>query len=544
MAHWISALSIRWKLQFSFFLVTMVTIVFVRWGGYQELVRLIEIAKQAGVQAGVLAQLDARLVAYVTDALWQSALELIVLYGVISVLAKRLVAPIESLCRAASKIEQGNLSQTVETHAKDEIGELARSFNAMQSGLTRIVCSIDSNSAQMAQSSYQVASISREINQVSQSENEVVEGMTQDATALIEVAESVQHIAQEAIERSSKANLGAQEGREYVGGNVSRMEDTVQDVTRASNQVNELKGAAQQIYDIIGTIRAIAEQTNLLALNAAIEAARAGESGRGFAVVADEVRDLANRTTDSTGKITEIINQVNEQVGQVAESMEAVVERVNGSRERAVEAGKIIGRIAEDISITAESNQKIDEVSRTQLTQLQMLQIRLAGLYESVQENTIKVSTTGSVGEDLYRVAEELRKELAQFTYQRVARVEKNTNDKRAAPRLSHQLRVRFWQDGNHSESICSDLSLTGMKLRLSHKLAEDVPLDLDIFLPHEDLAEYEAQRPVSVRGEVMWQRQEGGQLHCGLRFIELDDERLAGLQRCFDYFHQDAYYS
>ena len=543
MMRWFSALSIRWKLQLSFFLVTLVTIVFMRWGSYQELVRLIEIARQANVEPVVLAQLDARRVAYLTNTLWQSALELLVLYGLISLLARRLVAPIESLCRVVGKIEQGDLTHTVENRSEDEIGKLARGFNAMQSGLTKIVRSIDTNSSQMAQSSYQVASISREITEVSQSENAVVEGMTQDAATLIEVAESVQHIAQEAIERATTASTAAQEGREYVGGNVSRMEDTVADVTRASDQVNELKGAAEQIYDIIGTIRAIAEQTNLLALNAAIEAARAGESGRGFAVVADEVRDLANRTTDSTGKITDIINQVNEQVGQVAESMEAVVARVNGSRERAVEAGEQIARIAEDISSAADSNQKIDEVSKNQLYQLQMLQIRLAGLFESVQQSSIKVATTGSVAKDLFRVSEDLRQELAQFTYQRDAQLEKDTNDKRAAPRLSHQLRVRFWQDGQQSESICSDLSLSGMKLRLSQRLVENVPLDLDIFLPYANLAEYENQRPVSVRGEIVWQREEAGQLHCGLRFIELDEERMAGLQGCFDFFHQAARY-
>lgn len=539
-----SAMSIRWKLQLGFFLVVILTIVFVRWSGYRELLALIDIARENQVAPNILAQLDTRLSAYVLDSIWQSAVELIVLFVVISVFAKRFVAPIEALCEAVKEIGHGNLTRKIETSSKDEIGVLGNSFNTMLTGLTAIVRKIDNNSSQMAQSAYQVATIANEIGRVSQSENEVADGMNQDAVELIGVAESVQALAQEAIERANVSSAGAQEGIDYVGGNVTRMEDTVSEVTKASNQVSDLKGDAQQIYDIIGTIRSIAEQTNLLALNAAIEAARAGESGRGFAVVADEVRDLATRTTESTSKITEIINQVNEQIGQVAESMESVVERVNGSRERASEAGAIITRISDDISSTAESNQKIDEVSKTQLTQLQMLQIRIAGLCESVQANVIKVGTTVNVGEDLYQVTEDLRGVLEEFTYDSDVGTVKESHEKRDAPRLGHKMRVRFWQGDHQGESICSDLSLTGMKLRIKDKLSDHEPLDLEIFLPYENLEQYESQRPVALRAEVVWQRIENEQLHCGVRFIELTSEREQGLRRCFEFFNQDAQYA
>lgn len=43
-------LSIRWKLQISFFLVTMITIVVNRLVGYGELDHLISIAKEHGVE--------------------------------------------------------------------------------------------------------------------------------------------------------------------------------------------------------------------------------------------------------------------------------------------------------------------------------------------------------------------------------------------------------------------------------------------------------------------------------------------------------------
>jgi signal transduction histidine kinase len=53
-------------------------------------------------------------------------------------LSRRILGPIEALTAAARKLEQGDLSQRVAAHSKDEIGELARAFNAMADGLARI----------------------------------------------------------------------------------------------------------------------------------------------------------------------------------------------------------------------------------------------------------------------------------------------------------------------------------------------------------------------------------------------------------------------
>jgi signal transduction histidine kinase len=55
-----------------------------------------------------------------------------------AVLSRRILGPVEALTVAARKMEKGDLSQRVTVRSQDEIGELARAFNAMADGLARI----------------------------------------------------------------------------------------------------------------------------------------------------------------------------------------------------------------------------------------------------------------------------------------------------------------------------------------------------------------------------------------------------------------------
>jgi signal transduction histidine kinase len=53
-------------------------------------------------------------------------------------LSRRILRPVEALTAAARRMGRGDLSQRVEVQSNDEIGELARAFNAMADGLTRL----------------------------------------------------------------------------------------------------------------------------------------------------------------------------------------------------------------------------------------------------------------------------------------------------------------------------------------------------------------------------------------------------------------------
>ena len=538
-SRWLLSLSIRWKLQISFFLVAMVTIVVNRTVGYGEMEAIITTAREKGVDPVILDALSSHLDAYVADSIWQSAIEFVILFAIIAVLANRFVAPIKSLCRALEGVENGDLTSKIKNRSKDEIGILERSFNGMLTKLTQVIRNIDDNGKQMAQSAYQAATISHEIASVSKAENSRSEEVSTVTEQLRKMSCTVNELAENASNRAVNTEERARESIDTVNSNIAKMDNTVDEVNRASREIDELKTSADRIYEIIATISTIAEQTNLLALNASIEAARAGDSGHGFAVVAEEVRALASRTSDSSEEISKIIGSLSGHVNLVTTAMNTVVDRVHSSQEKARETSQAISAMVREVGETAKSTHKISDASQEQLKNFEFLLASLARLFETFKASAGKAETTAIIGNDLYRISGSMNDLLAKFDYECQDTIESAPNEKRKSPRISNHLRVKATQDSTQLDTICRDFSVTGMQLRSKDQLNESVPLSIEVFLPYDDLQKYKNQEPLSVNGKIVWQRTVEDGFAQGIQFIDVTSRQNQLLQECFSYFNK-----
>ncbi|MDX8044624.1 methyl-accepting chemotaxis protein [Gracilibacillus sp. S3-1-1] len=86
---------------------------------------------------------------------------------------------------------------------------------------------------------------------------------------------------------------------------------------------------SSEIHEVTQIINNIAEQSNLLGLNASIEAARAGEHGRTFSVVADEIRKMASGSAEGSQKINEVIKDTLNNIQKTSEQLSELAQAVD-----------------------------------------------------------------------------------------------------------------------------------------------------------------------------------------------------------------------
>ena len=449
--------------------------------------------------------------------------------------------PLANAVAVAELVAEGRLDKDIHITSHDETGALLTALTKMQYKLHAVLKEVDDCGRNMGQSAFQVTAISNEISDVSKQQ----EGQSGEVTSAMQqvqqISSEVQVQAMDASDRSDQVEKLAREGIENVRQNIGSMDETTLQVSRASAEMQELEEFAQLIHGIVNVIKEIAGQTNLLALNAAIEAARAGEAGRGFAVVADEVRKLAERTTRSATEVGEIIGQLSGKVQQVVATMNVVVQKVNITQEEARKTANTMEGIAITAVDTAKANQRISSVSQQQVDQFGLLRSTLETLFAVLRESGLKVKTTAAIGEDLRAVTRRLNDIMSGFTFTGELEIEAEQHEKRRVPRANNSLRVKITQDGTTFEAVASDFSLKGLRLRLSHPVQEREQLDLALYLPNDDLDQYEKQEPLRVRGSIAWLRKDGENYQCGVEFQNVDQAKVRLMKKCFEFYNKNA---
>ncbi|MDB2373091.1 methyl-accepting chemotaxis protein [Psychrosphaera haliotis] len=297
------------------------------------------------------------------------------LFGIlVFILLKKLILkPIIQQTETIQELTKGDGDLTVRIGStrKDEIGEMARSFDGLLDKMHFTIKNVKDKTNLLLNS---VAEVSDLANYMTREQAE----QHQKADLLASAIEEFRATASMVASNTDNANSVSQGVYEEAKTGSTTLKDTTdrikmqsESIAESETVIEELAKDSESISTVLDVIRNIAEQTNLLALNAAIEAARAGEQGRGFAVVADEVRSLASRTQSSTEEINSMIEKLQRQSERATEIIFKNREEAQQNVGHTEQANLAFMNV---LSAMQQINQLNDEVSRAANEQSQVSQ--------------------------------------------------------------------------------------------------------------------------------------------------------------------------
>ena len=297
-----------------------------------------------------------------SNQLAEETTRLLIIFAVAAVLiavfsawavTRSVTGPVNEAVQAAKRLAKGDLTVSVRTERRDEMGHMMNALQDMISKLSHIIGEVNEAGASLNGAAQQVSSTAQSLSQSSSEQAAAVEETTASIEQMTASVNQNSDNARVTNDMAVKAATEAQEG---------------------GTAVKETVEAMRKIADRIGIIDDIAYQTNLLALNAAIEAARAGEHGKGFAVVAAEVRKLAERSQVAA-----------QEISQVAGSSVRMAEK----------AGGLLDEMVPNIQRTSDLVQEISAASLEQSSATDQINKRHEPAEQGHPAKRLGVGTTG-----------------------------------------------------------------------------------------------------------------------------------------------------
>ncbi len=307
--------------------------------------------------------------------------------GLYALIRRAVSQPLDELAGAITAVAQGDLTHTLHSDRRDEIGALVAETEGMRTRYLQAMQQVRQAAESISTASAEIAAGNQDL---SDRTEQTASNLQSTASSMAQLTGTVQQSADSARQANQLAASAAEVAAR--GGVV------VGEVVATMNDINQ---SSRKIADIIQVIDGIAFQTNILALNAAVEAARAGEQGRGFAVVASEVRSLAGRSAEAAREIKALIQA---SVAKVEDGSRLVENAGNTMTEIVQSVRRVSDIIGEISSAAAEQSGGIGNINHA-----------VGELDQMTQQNAALVEQSAAAAASLREQAQRLEQAVSVF---------------------------------------------------------------------------------------------------------------------------------
>jgi methyl-accepting chemotaxis protein len=268
-----------------------------------------------------------------------------------------IVRPIRFLAERLKDISEGegDLTRQLTINSNDEIGDLARYFNATLGSISSLIKRIKYKVNALTNTGHELSThmdkTSKAVDQISVNFEGMKSTMGKQEQSAAEADNAVKNIQSnidslnKLIEDQSESINTSSSSVEEMTANINSVTKTlikkkknVDELAEASGngktglqtvaqKIQEIAKDSEGLLEINAVMNNIASQTNLLSMNAAIEAAHAGEAGKGFAVVADEIRKLAETSGKQSKTTAGMLKKIKASIDSITTSSNEVLSR-------------------------------------------------------------------------------------------------------------------------------------------------------------------------------------------------------------------------
>lgn len=340
-------------------------------------------------------------------------------------ISRRLARATQCVLAQAEAIAAGDLTRAdLEVVSDDELGDLTKTVNKMNTNLKNIIQAIAENAQHVSEASDKLSFSSQLIaanseqttgqaNLVSQATQQVSLNLQGVSTGAEEMTVTIQNIANST---HSAAGIAS---------------NAVVTAQAANATVGKLGQSSAEIGEVIKVITSIAQQTNLLALNATIEAARAGAAGKGFAVVANEVKQLAKQTAAATEDISRKITAIQTDTQGAVDAIASIGDIIHQMSDI---SSTIAAAVEEQSATTNEMTRNVTDAARGS----EEITRTIAGVVQAARVASTGAQESHRAGTELAEMATRLRTVVAQFKIEPTTSIrEQQQPAKRLHPRAA-----------------------------------------------------------------------------------------------------------
>ena len=331
-------------------------------------------------------------------------------------ITRSITQPLHAVQSVMAKMAaDGDLTVKASAMGRDELAQMADSFNTLIESFRSIIQQVQSNAEQVSGAATELSASS---GQVSEASHQQSQAASASASAVEQMAVSVASVSESAqeVRRLSTQSLDLTlEGNQRLSRLVGEIDNVEAAVKEIAQTVHEFVRSTDTITGMTKQVKDLAEQTNLLALNAAIEAARAGEQGRGFAVVADEVRKLAEKSGQSAAEIDSVTQRLSQQSVQVEKSIEKGQQSLTVSQEH---LANVAEALAKANGAVTQANKGVDEIAasvREQTSATNDVARNVEQIAQMAEETSAAVQETSHAASHLESLAAGMQSAVARF---------------------------------------------------------------------------------------------------------------------------------